>query len=217
MKIVIQCASGKAPNAGFFQEDGENILFVAKPSLGLGNKRFLYKSPSDISRNGTMYIENLSQYNRRSNNPYNLLPAYKLYSNDVYRALVIKYGLENIFILSAGWGLIRSDFLTPIYNITFSTAKNVNPEFRRKKSDVYHDLCHLPLDSTEDLVFIGGQSYQFLFDKLTQNYFGNRVVLYNSENIPQLKNCKLIKFVTTQRTNWHYTCAKQLIDGIINI
>jgi len=217
MKIVIQCASGKESNAGIFKEGGKDILFVAKPSLAPDNNEYIFRSPNDITRNGTTYTEQLSQYNRQSKNPLNLLPAYKLYNNDVYRALVNKYGLENIFILSAGWGLISADFLTPSYNITFSTAKNVNPEFRRKKSDVYHDLCHLPLDCADDLVFIGGQGYQSLFDRLTHNYFGNRIVFFNSANIPQLKNCKLIKFVTTQRTNWHYTCAKQLIDGVITI
>jgi hypothetical protein len=34
--------------------------------------------------------------------------------------LVEKFGIEKVFILSAGWGLIRADFLTPNYDITFS-------------------------------------------------------------------------------------------------
>ena len=215
MKIVIQCASGKKPDAGSFIEGGEKIIFVAKPSLASGNSCYIYRSPNDIASDGSTYIEKLTQYNRQGNNPFNLLPAYKLYTNDVYRALVNKYGIMNIYILSAGWGLIRADFLTPRYNITFSTANNVNPEFRRKKSDAYNDLCHLPLNSTENIVFIGGQGYQSYFDRLTQNYYGNRIVFYNSKKIPSMKKCMFIKYETTQRTNWHYSCAKQLIAGQI--
>ncbi len=130
------------------------------------NNEYIYKSPNDIYNNGITYIEELSQYNRQDKNPLHLLPAYRLYDNEVYRDLVNKYGLENIFILSAGWGLISADFLTPNYNITFSTSRNIKPEFRRKKSAIYNDLCHLSIDSTDDLIFIGGKDYQPLFDKL---------------------------------------------------
>jgi hypothetical protein len=53
-------------------------------------------------------------------NPLGLYPAYRLYENRVYGRLVEAFGVENIYILSAGWGLIRADFLTPYYDITFS-------------------------------------------------------------------------------------------------
>lgn len=159
----------------------------------------------------------MCQYNDNNDNYLRLQPAYKLYDNEIYRSLVTKYGIERIYILSAGWGIIRSDFLTPNYNITFSKSKNVNKEFRRNQKDIYNDLCQISLDSTEDLIFLGGIDYQPLFNKLTKNYKGRRIIFYNSVNLPKITNCKFVKFETTQRTNWQYTCAKQLITGIIKI
>jgi hypothetical protein len=35
---------------------------------------------------------------------------------------VDRFGLENVYVLSASWGLIRADFLTPYYDITFSSS-----------------------------------------------------------------------------------------------
>ena len=159
----------------------------------------------------------MCKYNDINDNYLNLKPAYKLYDNEIYRNLVIRYGIGNIYILSAGWGLINADFLTPNYNITFSKSKNINEEFRRNKKDIYNDLCQISLDLTEDLIFLGGIDYQPLFDKLTKEYKGRRIVFYNSINIPKINNCKFIKFETTQRTNWQYACAKQLITGAIKI
>ena len=34
--------------------------------------------------------------------------------------MVNRFGLDSVFILSAGWGLIPARFLTPAYDITFS-------------------------------------------------------------------------------------------------
>jgi hypothetical protein len=55
---------------------------------------------------------------------------------------VKQFGIENTFILSAGWGLIDATFLTPAYDITFS-AKADN-FVRRRKRDAFYDLCLLP-------------------------------------------------------------------------
>ena len=41
-------------------------------------------------------------------------------------------GLDRLYILSAGWGLIPGDFLTPNYDITFSAAQNVQ-RFKRRR------------------------------------------------------------------------------------
>lgn len=218
MKIVIQCAGEKKSNAGCLKTtDNRNILFVAQSYLSASNKDYVYKSPNDLTEKGTTWMDELINYNKQNNNYLNLLPAFELYKNSIYRDLVKKYGAENIFILSAGWGLIRADFLTPKYNITFSNSKNVNIEFKRNKKDIYNDLCLIPLDLTDDLIFLGGIDYQHLFNKLTTNYKGKRIVFYNSINYPNLKNCEIIKFNTTQKTNWHYTCAKKLIAGDIKI
>jgi hypothetical protein len=70
-----------------------------------------------------------------------LLPAWQLYDRPVYRELVHALGAENVFILSAGWGLLSADFLTPNYDITFSkTAKRYK---RRRVRDRYRDFCRV--------------------------------------------------------------------------
>ena len=54
--------------------------------------------------------------NNPAGNSLGLLPVYRLYANPVYERLVDKLGVANVYILSAGWGLIRADFLTPSYD-----------------------------------------------------------------------------------------------------
>ncbi len=59
--------------------------------------------------------------------PLWLVAAYRLYDNTVCQHLGDKLGIANIYILSAGWGLIRADFLTQYYNITFSASARGRP------------------------------------------------------------------------------------------
>jgi hypothetical protein len=77
-----------------------------------------------------------------------------LYENDIYRVLVKQFGVENTYILSAGWGLlINAAFLTPAYDITFSAqADNF---VRRRKRDAFCDLSLLTTSTTEQIVFFG--------------------------------------------------------------
>ncbi len=93
--------------------------------------------------------QRLLEYNTDHANELGLKQAADLYSNSAYRALVDKIGLDRTFILSAGWGLIRSDFLTPRYDITFSAS--APPYARRRKTDRYDDFCMLPSESREPI------------------------------------------------------------------
>lgn len=52
-----------------------------------------------------------------------------------------KFGLDNVMILSAGWGLIPAQFLTPRYDITFSAS--AEPYVRRRKNQAYEDFIWL--------------------------------------------------------------------------
>jgi hypothetical protein len=52
--------------------------------------------------------------NNPGGNPLGLVPAYRLYDNAVYQRLVDRLGIANVYILSAGWILLRADFLTPV-------------------------------------------------------------------------------------------------------
>ena len=86
-----------------------------------------------------------------------LLPAWQLYDRPVYRELVHALGAENVLILSAGWGLLSADFLTPNYDITFSTTAERYK--RRRVRDRYRDFCMLSGDRIEPVVFLGGKDY----------------------------------------------------------
>ena len=226
MIVVIQCAGGKNPNAGRFKtEDGRPILFVADPDKAPDGKGVVYKRPDDPADSGRSYREELVEYNREYNrrprdNPFGLLPAGKLYRNPVYAKLVNKFSTRNVFILSAGWGLIASDFLTPYYDITFSNSAKGNDAYkRRRKNDCFMDLRMLPADRTGQIVFLGGKDYIPLFCRLTEDAKSERVVFYhcdgNSDNPPDAPGCNLRCFQTSTRTNWHYKCTTELMEGRI--
>lgn len=212
MKIVIQCAASKRSGAGMLRAaDGRPVMFVAEPDLAPRSGDLLYARPDDLADAQHTWRHRLLQANQvRSPNPSGLLPAVELYENPVYRRLATSFGLDRLFILSAGWGLIRADFLTPNYDITFS--QSADPYKRRRPSARYADFTMLPLDSDDQVVFLGGKDYLPLFEKLTRGARGERVVMYNSATLPRVPGCKLQRFVTTTRTNWHYECAQALID-----
>ena len=224
MIVVIQCAGGKDPDAGRFEtEDRRPIMFVADPTKAPDDKGKVYKRPDDPAGSGLSYREELVKYNRRpGSNPLGLLPAWKLYTNPVYVELVDTYGTENVFILSAGWGLIASGFLTPDYDITFSnSARGGDAYKRRRRNDDYRDLSMLPADSNGPIVFLGGKDYVPLFCCLTKGAKSERIVFYryggNSDNPPTASGCRLLRFETSTRTNWHYDCARALIRRDITI
>ena len=128
-----------------------------------------------------------------------------------------QFGEKNTYILSAGWGLIGSSFLTPNYDITFSMMKPPERYKRRRKSDFYRDLCMLPANNDEQVFFFGGKDYVPLFCELTKGAEGKRTVFFNSQVAPDADGCSLERFVTTTRTNWHYECANAFLDGKLNV
>ncbi|MEA2874649.1 MAG: hypothetical protein QOH67_4953, partial [Hyphomicrobiales bacterium] len=112
---------------------------------------------------------------------------------------------------SAGWGLIRTDFLTPCYDITFS--QSAEGYKRRRKADRYQDFRMLPPRSDEDIVFFGGKDYVRLFCALTETHARAKTVFYNSATAPRLVDCRVRKSETASRTNRHYECVKAFLDG----
>jgi len=147
----------------------------------------------------------------RNDNPLGLCQAYELYQNKIYGRFVGKFSVDNVFILSAGWGLIKGDFLTPYYDITFSPS--AEPYKRRRRVDRYQDLCMLPDNCDEEIVFFGGKDYLPFFHSLTEKARGKRRVFYNSDRPPMLPGCSLERFETRTRTNWHYECADAFLRG----
>jgi hypothetical protein len=125
--------------------------------------------------------------------------------------LVEQYDVENTHILSAGWGLIDAAFLTPAYDIAFSAQ--ADKFVRRLKRDTFCDLTLVPTNTTEQIVFFGSKEYAPLFAALTGGVTGERIVFYNSVTPPLAPGCKLIRFETRTRTNWHYECAAAFLRG----
>ena len=216
--VVIQCAASKDPRAGHLvDENGSRALFVAQPAEAPYNRSVVYRRPDDSRRDGRTWRDELLEYNNRhgEDNPMRLLPAWQLYDRPVYRELVHALGAENVFILSAGWGLLSADFLTPSYDITFSaTAERYK---RRRVRDRYRDFRMLSGDRIEPVVFLGGKDYVPLFQSVTESIRRTRIIFYNSAEVPDAPDCVCVRFETRTRTNWHYECASALIQGALDI
>ena len=135
MIIIIQCAASKRPGAErLMSARGKPVVFVADPEAAPANCTHIYARPDDISDSGKSWRQVLLEYNneRTEDNPLGLHPAVQLYQNKIYARLVDRFGLRKVYILSAGWGLIRADFLTPYYDITFSqSAEDSNAAGRK--------------------------------------------------------------------------------------
>ena len=84
---------------------------------------------------------------------------------------------------------------------------------RRKKRDAYSDFSMLPTDTNEQVLFLGGKDYLPLFSRLTAPMRSERTVFYNSATLPDAPGCRLVRFTTKTRTNWHYECASALLRG----
>lgn len=215
MNIVIQCAARKRPDAKtFLAADGRRVVFVARPDLAPRQAGVIHVRPDDNSGAGKTWREKLLAYNADPRaNPLGFLPAYRLYAHDTYGTLAEKFGVRNVFILSAGWGLIPATFLTPYYDITFSAS--ADPWKRRHRDDRYDDFC-LMREEGEEIVFLGGKDYLPLFCRLTATVRVRKTVFFNSTDRPELPDgFTPLRFRTSTRTNWHYECARALVAGKI--
>jgi hypothetical protein len=112
MIVVIQCAASKRPHAGHLRTArGVPVEFVADPKVAPADPSLAYARSDDLSDDGTSWRQVLLNYNKEpEHNPLGLYPGYRLYENNVYTRLVDRLGLQNVYVLSAGWGLVRADF-----------------------------------------------------------------------------------------------------------
>ena len=220
--VVIVCAASKRDYAGFMRLlSGKPVKFVARPlevPYDAKDASCEYARPDDVSDTGVPWRQRLSEYNREyrrsGRNPYGLLPAYELYSNSIYRELVNRFGVERVFILSAGWGLISAEYLTPQYDITFSPS--AERWKRRGKRERYIDECHLPNDFKGTLEYFGGKEYAGAFAELTSSLNCRKVIRYNSVAPPFAPGCELKRYQSRAKTNWYYPCARAYIDGTLD-
>ena len=184
MKIVIQCAGSKRCDAGYFKSrDGRKIKFVADPDNAPKEKGIIHKHPDDLSDNGrTTWRDELLDYNKNpGDNPFGLLPAWQLYENSTYCELARKYGTD-LYILSAGWGLISANFLTPMYDITFSCEGKEHAKRRKRNPTQYKDFSMLSSKTNEKIIFFVCSEYRNLARVCTQNANGYLHLFYKSKN-----------------------------------
>jgi hypothetical protein len=52
-----------------------------------------------------------------------------------------------------------------------------------------------------------------VFCSLTRSVRATKTAFYNSAQRPQVGGYTLVRFDTNPRANWHYECAKALLDG----
>lgn len=219
MKVIIQCAASKQPDAGKLKtQSGEEVVFVANPKL-------CSSVPSGVSyvRPDDTWREMLTRYNEEGENRCKLYRAADLYAPrgfpNLYRELADAFGWENFFILSAAWGLIRADFLTPDYNITFSTqSKKKNPEAWRdfKATGGWRDFNHLRdarIEQDEPVHFFGGKDYLLMFSTLVESLPGTKVIHYKSKELdPGQKRHPRFDYAKydgpEKNRTWHYRAAK---------
>lgn len=212
MIAVISCAARKRALAGRLETPtGQPVTFVAHPREAPAAQDVLFAHPDEVSPDGWPWRETLLKYNiNQSDNPLRLLPAWQLYKNPTYERLVRRFGVQSVYILSAGWGMIRSDFLTPYYDITFSATADSYK--RRRPKDRYCDFRMLA-GTAEDIVFFGSPEYVPLFCELTADVRGKRIVFYRARRPPDAPGCSLRRFETRTRTNWRYECANAFLAG----
>lgn len=222
IRVVIVCSSRKDPEAGHMMTKKKHpIKFVADPKEANKTCRknsLVYAHPDDDAGAGHSWRESLCEYNRKycldpSSNTSGLFPAWQLYADPTYSKLVSTFGIQNVFILSAGWGLISADFLTPNYDITFSkNAAKDSPWVLRQEADNYKDLMMLPRDTDKPVIFLGGKEYVPFFNRLTKDIKSKRIVFYYSTKPPDTRGrrVRLFQFHTHYPRNWYYECGKQL-------
>ena len=217
MKIIISCCDRK--NGMTFQQDGDKINFVSNVNEVSSNNE-LYFHPDNLIPNENITWRELIA---KQENRIDLLSTYILYKPNIYKLLFQHYG-NDLFIFSAGWGIVRADYKLPKYNVTFSNGKNIPFYARRKKNDVFNDFNQLEgLDLNERIIFIAGKDYVSTFCQLTNHLPNEKIIIYKSQDVlidnPYLNknNFQFFHYQTNTRTNWHYEFANRLMNNQIEL
>lgn len=178
MQVIIQCAGSKtispSDERGYFRTgSGKRVKFVGRPELAEPEQGVIFCRPDDPSDEpGMSWRHLLRRYVETGTNPFGLKRACELYANKIYINLVDHFGPDNVFILSAGWGLISANFPTPAYDITFSSPRKDKKtgkerrEVRRSEEDEYQDFQDLPQDVSSPVMCFVTQTYMHQIERM---------------------------------------------------
>ena len=225
-KIIIMPCAGSKKDVGHICFHGKRVSFVANPGINSSDQF----RPDDLIPGlapRLTWREAITKYNTHQilplgveiqgeefENGWHLPKACYLYKDPTYQEVAAAIGPENVFILSAGWGLVISTYRIPYYDITFSGSTHLN---LRKAKQEWADYNQFPNTVKEDQCVHSmiGVKYFRLFNRL----FPREVTLrfhHKAGNAPgnflgrawdfQLHPGKL-------RTNWYYQCARNVTAG----
>ena len=211
-KVVMICSGGK--NDSTF-DDFQGINFKA-----VGNSIDEFHPDEKLPNSTISWRDYLEEHQ----NDKNLLMAYQLYKRNEYRQLYEKFG-NSFYILSAGWGLVSSEFKLPNYDITFSNNANIGAKRSKNINNlpIYNDFNQLDINDNEDIIFIGSASYLPHFYSLTYNLPNRKLIFFfgQGNNLPQpmvnQNTFEFINFPSLNNRSWHYELANLLCEDINSI
>jgi hypothetical protein len=208
-KVVMICSSRKYAST---LDDNPQIKFKA-----IGNSIDEFHPDEKMPNSAISWRDYLEEHQEDKN----LKMAYELYSRNEYQSLYEKFG-NSFYILSAGWGLVSSEFKLPNYDITFSGNANIG--VRRSKNinnlPIYNDFNQLDINDNEDIIFIGSASYLPHFYSLTYNLPNRKLIFFfgQGNNLPQpivnQNTFEFINFPSLNNRSWHYELANLLCEDI---
>ena len=206
-KVVMICSSGKNDST---LDDYPQIKFKAE-----GNSIDEFHPDEKMPNSDISWRDYLLKHQ----NDKNLRMTYKLYSRKEYQSLYEKFG-NSFYILSAGWGLVSSEYKLPNYDITFSSNSNIGAKRSTNNNNlpIYNDFNQLKINDNEDIIFIGSPDYLKLFIILTQNLPNRKIIYWKSKSLKRIYPNDTFEyryFQTNTNTNWHYELAYAIACGII--
>lgn len=212
MKIVFPCSSKK--NKIPFIHNNKEICFASQSVPGTEKK--IFATPDEVIRNENITWRDLIS---KQENRNDLTKAYKLYKHEIYKKLYERFK-NDLYIFSAGWGIVSAEFMLPNYDITFSDGKNIPDYAKRNKEFQFNDFNHLSgIDKNEIIIFIGLGKYLNSFLRLVGDLPNKKVVFYKDKMFNACaekgttKSIQFKRFEGGSNRKWHYLCAEDLINN----
>jgi hypothetical protein len=205
---VLVCSSRKTKD--WFSYKGQAVKFAAAPQKAPKDAFTYYRPDDQIPGENRTWRDLVLEQNYPG-----LVPAYRLYSRDIYRDFYREFD-NRFYILSAGWGIIRASFKIPAYNITYSTAPKT-PEHARRTDDCgWKDINHLKkdcegLDGDSKIILFAGSDYAPHFCAMTESIRYRKKIVYNSEKARRMSeqwpDFEYAPFQTPNKSSWVYEAA----------